>query len=315
MAKSSVQHKVGTRPTTLQHRVEAMLARSVFGLLGAMKLEHASALGGWLVETILPFTKRGARARQQIAVVFPELSPADVKRMERASWNVFGRSMAELPHLQDIVSDPSRLIIENPDVWATVNQSPKGTIYVASHMGNWELLPGIAKSAGQTFKGFYRPLSNAILDERLLAMRQITAGDGGLLPAASRGISQAIAALRRGEFVGILGDLFEGHGVAGTFLGLPAHTNSLPATLSLRCDAQIVIATVTRLPGVRFKITFSQLETVVTGDRAHDISATTEAMNRELEAAIMANADQWLWSTNRWKGLDLTQFSADRTRT
>lgn len=294
----------------MQHRLEAVLAKAVFGLLGRMKVEGASALGGWLVENIFTHTKRGRRARQQIAAVFPDLPAADVKRMERASWNMFGRSMAELPHLNAIISNPQRLLLDNAEILHAANGRANGTIYVASHMGNWELLPGIAKIAGQTFKGFYRPLSNTILEERLRAMRQTAAGNGTLLPAASRSISEVIGALRRGETVGILGDLFEGNGVETTFLGLPARSNALPATLSIRCNAQIIIATVTRLPGVRFKVTFSEVETVRTGDNALDIAATTQAVNRKLEAAITANPDQWLWSTNRWKGLDLNETSA-----
>ncbi|MEM1364714.1 MAG: hypothetical protein AAGH82_03095 [Pseudomonadota bacterium] len=296
-----------TRPITLLHRGEALAANAMFSLLARLSVKRASALGGWLVEAILSRTKRGRRAEQQIAAVFPNMAASDVKRMAAKSWNVFGRSLAEIPHLPEIISDPDRLILKNEDVLARVKERDTGTIYVASHLGNWELLPGTARSVGQPFHGFYRPLSNAILEERLRSMRQAAAGDGELLPAASRGVASAMAALRRGETVGILGDLFEGNGVNSTFLGFPARTNALPATLSLRCGAQIIIVTIKRLPGVRFELSFEEVETVRTGDRAHDIAATTHAINERLEKAIRATPDQWLWSTNRWKGLDLSK--------
>ncbi|MEN0088440.1 MAG: hypothetical protein AAF737_08405, partial [Pseudomonadota bacterium] len=184
MASSLSTPVPGTRPTNLQHRAEALLASAMFGGLAWLKIEKASTFGGWLVETTFSRTKRGQRAEQQIAAVFPELNSQQVKGMARASWNVFGRSMGELPHLEKIISDPGRLIFENEDVLKNVKKRSNGTIYVSAHLGNWELLPGIARSVDQRFHGFYRPLSNAILEERLRTMRQSAAGTGTLLPAA-----------------------------------------------------------------------------------------------------------------------------------
>ncbi|MEO0635101.1 MAG: hypothetical protein AAFY73_00480 [Pseudomonadota bacterium] len=302
---------VGTRPITWQHRLEAIAAQAVVAVLRLLPVEHASTLGGWLAEKILMRTRRGKRAERQIAAVMPDLSPTDCKRIAKASCNSFGRAMAELPHLPAIFADPDRITLRNDDILAAAKSRQSGTIYVAGHLGNWELLPGVASRADQNFHGFYRPLSNAILEDRLRKIRMAAAQKAILVPAASRGVADVISALRGGETAGLLVDLFEGNGLEGQFLGLSTRTNALAATLSIRCNAQIILVLVRRLPGVRFEIEFEEIETSRTGNREQDIALTTEAINRKLEAAILAKPEQWLWSTNRWKGQDLSTLPTE----
>ena len=291
----------------LQHRLETAVATLVFAGLSLLPLERASAAGGWILPRIARLTRRDARTKRQIAAVMPDLDEESVRRIAAKSWEVLGRTIAELPRLEEIFGNPNRIRIINGHVLESALESDRGTVYAAAHLGNWELLPGVAALSGQRFFGFYRPLSNSVLDDRLLAIRSSTAGDGALLPAASRSVGKMVSALRRGDSVGILADLFEGKGIESHFLGLPTRTNSLAATLALRCDARIVIVTIRRLPDVRFELRFEEIEAVSTGDRAADIEATTALINRKIEAAILADPGQWLWSTNRWKGLKLDQ--------
>src|SRR5258708_14557420 len=81
------------------HRIEALGAALFFAAMGALPIDAASALGGWLARHIGPRLGISARARRNLGAALPELSAGEIERVLRGMWDNLGRVAAEYPHL------------------------------------------------------------------------------------------------------------------------------------------------------------------------------------------------------------------------
>jgi KDO2-lipid IV(A) lauroyltransferase len=67
-----------------------------------------------------------------------------------------------------------------------------------------------------------------------------------------------------------------------------------------QCDMPLVLVCGERLPGVRFRMIVSRIETPRTEDRNDDIFKATAAVQAELEHSIRRHPEQWMWVHDRW---------------
>src|SRR5260370_39330607 len=89
-------------PASWAHRLEAWGAALFFAAFGCLPLDWASALGGALARWIGPRLGIPHRARRNLRVALPELSPVQSERTARGMSNNLGRAAAEYPHLGQI---------------------------------------------------------------------------------------------------------------------------------------------------------------------------------------------------------------------
>jgi KDO2-lipid IV(A) lauroyltransferase len=298
---------MSTSKPKLKHKLEYAAARFAAVLFSLLPLELASAFGGWIVGRIGPRMKRHQRALTQIRAVFPELEDKEVQRIAAQSWNNLGRSIAELPRLDQILSSSDRISFDDPgDLLRSLRESQTGAVFTAGHFGNWELVPGLSRFAGLPLTAFYREMSNKLVEPWLRDVRLRAIPRGNLVASSSQGVAAASAAIKRKEGVGVLADLFEPSGIETEFLGFPTRSLSLPATLALRGRIPtIMLVAVLRKPGVRFQVVVRGVDVAKTGKLRDRIARTTHCIDRELETLIRAHPEQWFWSTNRWKGTQL----------
>ena len=114
-----------------------------------------------------------------------------------------------------------------------------------------------------------------------------------------------LAALARGEMVGILADLntLEHEGVFVNFFGVPASTTAGLAVIALKTGSP-VIPVHTRWDETegRYVQTFEpELELIRTGSRDEDVLSNTQAFTAIIERWIREDPDQWIWVHRRWK--------------
>jgi KDO2-lipid IV(A) lauroyltransferase len=109
-----------------------------------------------------------------------------------------------------------------------------------------------------------------------------------------------LSALKRNRCVALLIDQ-DAHedGAFVPFFGRPASTPRGPAVFHLRTGAPLVFARSIRLPGERYRIHCTRLNT----DGITDPDRITALMTEELEAAIRETPEQWFWMHRRWKTL------------
>lgn len=185
-------------------------------------------------------------------------------------------------------------------VWPLLRDPRRGLLLATGHFGNWEL-GAQAFSRLKPVVAAARRVSNPHVD-RLLQRRKPAAGFR-LVPEWFGSSTRYTEALAAGEALAVLIDLdARGEGIKLDFFGRPAATHVTVAMLHLVTKAPLVFATCRRLGGGRFEIVLSEpIERRPTGDKQADVRAVLGRLNGELEAAIRAAPEQYLWAHSRWK--------------
>ena len=123
------------------------------------------------------------------------------------------------------------------------------------------------------------------------------------------GIHQAIRALRNKRILVIALDQHAGgHGIWINFFGREASTYPTAASLALRYNVPVHVGYLHRNPdGTHEAWGSNEIELVRTGDPKKDLYINTERFNKEIENAILAVPDTWMWMHKRWKNKSETQ--------
>ncbi len=281
--------------------IEAAAARIAIAIFGALPLDRASALGGWLARKIGPRAGVSRIARRNLARAFPERSAAEIEAILRAMWDNLGRVVAEYPHLGDFELDGPRRRVEvvGREHVERLRDDGIGGIFVSAHLGNWEIASLGATRNGLPLTHIYRSANNPHV-ERIL--RRLRAPIGGRhFPKGAAGAKHLIRALRAGEHLGMLVDQKFNDGIPVPFFGRDAMTAPAAAELALRFRCPIVPARVERLEGARFRVTVHPpLELPDSGDRHADAAEIMRRINALFESWIRERPEQWLWVHRRW---------------
>jgi KDO2-lipid IV(A) lauroyltransferase len=90
---------------TARYRLEALAARVGLALFGALPLDAASAVGGWLGRRIGPLLSAHRTAERNLRRALPHMDDAEVARTLRGMWDNLGRVVAEYAHIATIAND------------------------------------------------------------------------------------------------------------------------------------------------------------------------------------------------------------------
>lgn len=278
----------------LRHRIEAAALWILFGLLRALPLDSASALGGWLARAIGPRLRAHRIAQENLRMVYPNRSEAERRAIITGMWNHLGRVAAELPHLPT-EEMARRITVEGEEHL----QPERPVLFFSGHIGNWELLPQVATRAGVKLALVYRLANNPLVDRVIARIRaQRTTA---MVAKGPQGAVGLVRAIKGGLSIAMLIDQKMNEGIAAPFFGRTAMTAPALAQLALRYDMPIVPARVIRLSGARFKTVVSRpLAYEKTGDAARDTLAIMTEVNRTLEGWIHEHPEQWFWVHRRW---------------
>ena len=273
--------------------------------MGAVSRLPFSSLAPWsrrLGRVALCFFPKPRRTiHTNLAVAFPEWpAPQRTQVAREVVANVCLTFMEFLwfgTHPEEL---RTRISFEGEDAQriADVASNEGGSILLAPHLGNWELLGQRISAAGIKIRGVARRIRHARVEE--LARRIRTCHGMGVIEeaGAARGI---VKTLRNGEMVGILMDQnVRPHrgGIFVDFFGLPAPTSRAPAALARKLDARVVCAAVVREDGgLRVR---SLLPPRPVGDYADDVEAT-QAFLQLNEQLIRRYPEQYMWDYSRWQ--------------
>src|SRR5262245_31106693 len=98
--------------TDLRHRVEYAALRLLPALVRVLPLETGADVSGRLWRLIAPLNRRHGRAMENLAVAFPDKSPAEREAIARAMWENLGRVMAETMQIDRIIAEPDRIRLD-----------------------------------------------------------------------------------------------------------------------------------------------------------------------------------------------------------
>ncbi|MBV1706822.1 MAG: hypothetical protein KGQ37_06400 [Hyphomicrobiales bacterium] len=302
---TSPQHESASSPMaarrpsiSIKHRIEYLGFRLAGALFGALSVEQASGLSGKLWRLIAPHLKRHRRARLHIAAAMPELPAQAREAILVQMWENLGRTFAEAFRMADIARE-GRITLQQPDVLARVAAQGGAGVFCFGHIGNWEIGGLPATQLGMRPAGIYQKAHNPLVDADILKMRQAVNG-GGVWPKDGEGARKMLRHVRDGGALFIMADMPMHDGVPVTFFGRPAPTSGFPALVARQYQRPLFVATMVRLPHVRFSLRLTQIPLVYTPDRDSDIRELTQAIQNALEADIRATPSQWMWAQRRW---------------
>jgi KDO2-lipid IV(A) lauroyltransferase len=276
------------------------LLRTLLTVLGCLPLPVLHA-AGWLLGELawrLP-TKQRKLTLRHLERCLPELAPEARRRLARRSLIESGKAVCEAPAIWFGPSWRVQRWISDETIRSAFRAAiagGRGAIMLTPHLGCWELTHLLASQIGP-ITVLYKPQKGAI-NEVILAGRSRFPGSVPM-PTDNGGVKAVLAALRRGEMVGILPDHDppEGGGTFAPLFGIPAHTMDLIGKLASRTGAPVWYFVGERLSwGRGFRFHLSPAPAGI-----YDPAQAAAALNAGLEACIRQKPDQYWWSYKRYR--------------
>ena len=294
---------MSAHPSSLTDRLlqplEAAGFAAIAGLTRSLPLDQASSLSGAAWRRLAPLNRRHARAEAQLAASMPDLGEAQRAVILDGMWDNLGRTAAEAFHIDELLTDPTR-VANDPAFDAIVARSKdEGCVFVTLHMGNWELCAPLANRAGLAVAGVYQRIRNPQVEAAVIELRR-QHFRGGLFakgPDAGRDI---LRAMKRGNTIGLLGDLRDFRGGKVMFFGREAPSSIFPAMLARHQDVPLYTMAVMRGEGARFTVKMIEQPIIRSNDRQADILLMTTQIQQQFERWIREKPEQWMWGHRRW---------------
>jgi KDO2-lipid IV(A) lauroyltransferase len=289
---------------TLMRRIGWRLEALGFDLSGALlrllPIDSASALGAAVFAMLGPLTPSHGIARRNIRLVFPNLSPGEEKALLDAQWRSLGRGFFEFQLMDRLAADPSRIEVVGAERLDAIARSGRPAVFLSGHFSNWEAMAVALSRSRVKVRVTYRAANNPWIDRRI---REVRARYGVRLfaPKGSDGGRDILEGIKEGESIALMNDQKFNGGLALPLFGHLAHTAPGPTKLALKAGVPLQPMSITRLKGARFRITLHEpIPLRKTGDRAADVAAGVEAVNRFIEARILEHPEEWFWVHRRW---------------
>lgn len=254
-------------------------------------------LAGWVVARILsPIAGYSERIRENLALIFPDMDPAEVRRLVRQVPDNVGRTVTEIWSGRAFIDRVRDLPLTGPgaQALAEAHRTNQPVIIATGHFGNYDVARAALIARGYRVGALYKPMSNRGFNDRYLAA--ISAIGTPLFPRGNRGLGEMVRFLRSGGMLGLLMDQSMAHGEPLSFFGHIAMTATSAADLALKYGAMLIpVYAVRRANGLDFDI-------VVESPIPHsDARTMTQAINDSLEALARKHPEQWFWIHRRWK--------------
>lgn len=293
----------------LRYRLEYAGLMLLVGIVRLMPLDTSARVSAAIWGFIAPRLRRHQRALENLAIAYPEKTPAERDAIARAMWRNLGRVMAETMQIDRLIREPHRIEITNPKVFQRYRDKLGPAIGCSLHLGNWELAIWPLVVAKANPAAVYRTVKNPYVDRYLRHQRRDLYPGGllgkgkvdGSLEEGQRTARQIMDHVRTGGRLGLVCDLYDKHGLPVPFFGKPAKSVIIPAMIARRVGARIWLARCRRIGETsRFQIDIKELKVPRTANMGEDVKTITAAMQAEFEAWIRETPEQWMWSNRRW---------------
>jgi len=320
----------GAARATLRQRVRAALVRGASWLASRLPEPLVTGLAELAGEVWYRVTPaRAARARANLARVVGWLaandagdvrvraaaaSPAALERLVRSAYRHAARYYLDMIRIPTVGRRllRERLIVETPEVVERAFGSGRPVIFTGLHFGAIEL-PALylSERSGRRTTAPMETLADPALQSWVIRTRSEAGINVVGLAEARR---ELLAALQRGESIGLVGDRdLSGNGIAVPLFGAPARLPVGPALLALETGAPLFVAAVRRGRGGRWLGQLREIDVPRDEARRARLVGTLERLAQAFEASVAAAPDQW-WTVFYpiWDDLTPAETTADR---
>ena len=285
-------------PFRPDHFLVNLAARGMIGLALALPYGWRVGFVGWLMRRVIgPFAGYSARARENLALIWPDRPQAERDAIAEASLDNAGRTLIENYSTRAFLARARAIEPEGPGYAALIaaRNDKRPVILVSGHLGNYEAARAALVARGFDIGGLYRNLSNRYFNAHYV--RTMQAFGGPVFPQGRAGTAGFVRHLKAGGQLVLLFDQDMPGAPVLPFLGHPARTALSAAELALRLEADLIPFFATRQPdGLNFRVVLDA--PIPPSDPATMMLAVTKS----LEARVLEHPGQWFWIHRRWKG-------------
>jgi Kdo2-lipid IVA lauroyltransferase/acyltransferase len=289
----------------MRRKLEYAAAWPFIKILGILPrpLARAFAIALSQLVYLLHFRLRQVGMRN-LAIVFPEKSLEERKRILRGEFTSLGRQLAELCQFPRYTAEnvDDVVVYDGLENYERAYARGKGVLFLTAHFGAWELSAFAHSLHGHRVNIVMRPMDNEYLDRLLQRYRTM---HGNKVVPKDDFVRGLLAAMKAGETVGILMDtnMTPPQGVFVDFFRIPACTASGLARIALRTDAAVVPGfTIWDAKLGKYRLRFDPaLQLIRTGELEADIVSNTQMFTSVIEDYVRQYPEQWLWVHRRWK--------------
>jgi KDO2-lipid IV(A) lauroyltransferase len=279
-------------------RLLALLLVLLRGLLAPLGWRGGQRLGATIgrLAWLLAGRER-RRAREHLALAFPELPAAERERIARACFVHLGTSLLEVLYMlgSDGTRMASHLEVEGWEHVETARAAGRALLLLTAHCGNWEVLNAVFAANGLVVTGVARQQDDPYLDETMIRLR---ARYGN--PTLSRGGAGAardlLRALRGGALAMLIDQDTRVDGDWVPFFGHLAYTPTGAAHIALRQQAAVIPIFAERQPDGRHRVRCQPPLAL-----PPDAVQATAVMTLVIEQQVRRRPEQWVWMHRRWR--------------
>jgi len=236
--------------------------------------------------------------RQNIGLCFPEQDQAAQKQLYHRALRSTFYVFTELAAVWYWPAEKILARITTLDICAEFQQTTRGKMILAPHLGSWELL-GIWLGQHSDAIILYKRLKDKVLDEYI---RQVRGRTGGMpVSTKKHGLRKLLVGLRANSTLMILPDQKPGVGKArikSEIFGISAPTTTLVRNLCGKVDCDVFIATIYRSsPPGEFGLIIQSLDR---DQLANDEASSARYMNDKIEQLVRQFPEQYQWNYRRF---------------
>ena len=222
----------------------------------------------------------------------------EILKTAKKSFQNLAINCLEYPKLAKEKNISERILCENPEMANELHAKGHGIIFFCGHQANWEVLflDGTTRMKGIAIG---KPVKNKRLYQWIVSIRE---RNGGTIIAPRNAVREGLRALKKGIFLGIVGDQgMPGSGYSFPFLGRRAWTSTAPALLSYRTQSPIIFAETRRVKG-GYRIRYSDpIWPDLSQPMESEVVRLMDTCLTLLQDSIQVSPGEWLWQHNRWK--------------
>ncbi len=263
------------------------------------------ALGG-LVYYRADQRRREALRGNLRQVLGPSASDAEVERVVRKGFRLYGRYWGEAFRLENLTREDirGRMSIEGREHLDAALGEGRGAILAVPHLGNWDAGAAWVVAEGYQLTTIVERLKPAELFDRFVAYRRALGIDILPLDNGSESMRGLLRALRAGRVVALVCDRdLTGHGLPVRMFGATAMMPGGPASLALKTGATLLPCGVfhDRRAGRWVSVVRPAIRVEPSGDQRTDILALTQRLADEFEQLILRAPEQWHMLSRFWR--------------
>lgn len=298
-----------------------LLAGAFFAFVGVLRIlplraAKACCAGlGYLVYYLLR-RERGWGLQNLEDALGDRLTPGDRRRVLRRAFANLGRNVAEIVHMDRMLSRHedgrsehiTHITPAAQEIFTNLRKDGLGYIFVSGHIGNWELAgPSLVKQGLGEGYAIAKPFFEPRIDAWIKARREMDGlvclqrGDPNMGMVIARGFR------KRKSAAFLIDQDTKVPGVFVPFFGREAWTPSGPALFAAKFKIPVVVTAMHRRPDGDHEL--SILGSLAPPENSEEgILAATAEYTRLLEDHIREHPEEWIWFHRRWKSTPESRY-------